>query len=121
MKRVELGKYKPIVLGNVFDEELDIITEYIGNHYSKSELSLGSMSEDCALQSDKITALIRQGYGQTFKQYLNRLRLTEAQRLLRSTDRQISEIAYAVGYNSVTHFNRVFKQFFSCTPREFRS
>ncbi len=121
MKRVQLGKYKPVVLGNLFDEELDSITDYLGEHYSESELSLNSVSESCAMHPEKISALIRQGYGQTFKQYLNRLRLTEAQRLLRSTDRQISEIAFAVGYSSVSHFNRVFKQFFTCTPREYRS
>lgn len=121
MKRVQLGKYKPIVLGNLFDEELDKITDYIGDHYQQTDLSLQMVSDACAMHQDKVTALIRQGYGQTFKQYLNRLRLTEAQRLLRSTDRQISEIAFAVGYNSVSHFNRVFKQQFSCTPREFRS
>ncbi len=120
MKRVQLGKYKPVVLGNLFDEELDAITNYIGEHYPENNLSLSDVAETCNMHQDKVTALIRQGYGQTFKQYLNRLRLTEAQRLLRETDRQISEIAFAVGYNSVSHFNRVFKQFFSCTPREYR-
>jgi len=120
MKRVQLGKYKPVILGNLFDAELDAITNYIGEHYPDSTLSLTSVAETCAMHQDKVSALIRQGYGQTFKQYLNRLRLTEAQRLLRETDRQISEIAFAVGYNSVSHFNRVFKQFYSCTPREYR-
>ncbi len=121
MKRVQLGKYKPVVLGNLFDEDLELITDYLGSNYSNSELGLSGVAEACAMHHEKVTALIRQGYGQNFKQYLNRLRLTEAQRLLRSTDRQISEIAFAVGYNSVSHFNRVFKQFFSCTPREYRS
>ncbi|MCP4269429.1 MAG: helix-turn-helix transcriptional regulator [Candidatus Brocadiaceae bacterium] len=120
MKRVQLGKYKPVVLGNLFDADLDAITNYIGEKYSDSDLSLGDVALACNMHHDKVTALVRQGYGQTFKQYLNRLRLTEAQRLLRETDRQISEIAFAVGYNSVSHFNRVFKQFFSCTPREYR-
>ncbi len=120
MKRVQLGKYKPVVLGNLFDAELDAITNYIGENYADSNFSLGDVAEKCSMHQDKVTALIRQGYGQTFKQYLNRLRLTEAQRLLRETDRQISEIAFAVGYNSVSHFNRVFKQYFSCTPREYR-
>lgn len=121
MKRVQLGKYKPVVLGNLFDEDLEKISDFIGESYPNSELSLNMVAEECAMHAEKVTALIRQGYGQSFKQYLNRLRLTEAQRLLRSTDRQISEIAFAVGYNSVSHFNRVFKQFFSCTPREYRS
>lgn len=119
--RVKLGKYTPVVLGNVFDEDLEKITNFIGNNYQRHDLALHHIEKECFMQGDKIAALIKQGYGQTFKQYLNRLRLTEAQRLLRSTDRQVSEIAHAVGYNNPTHFNRVFKQMFSCTPREFRS
>ncbi len=120
MSRILLGKYKPVVLGNLFDEEVEQVTTYIGEHYPNSDLALIDVAESVAMHPDKVAALIKQGYGQTFKQYLNRLRLTEAKRLLRTTDRPVSEIAYAVGYNSVSHFNRVFKQFFACTPREFR-
>ena len=119
-KRVSIGKYRPIVLGNLFDEELEKIVNFIGENYQNSSLSLNSVAEAIALHPDKVAALLKQGYGQTFKQYLNMLRLTESQRLLRSTDRQISEIAAVVGYNSVTHFNRLFKQTYSCTPREYR-
>lgn len=121
IKRVQIGGYKPVILGNLYDEELEIVTNYIGDNYQDSSFSLSGMAISVAMHEEKIAALIRRGYGQNFKQYLNRIRLTEAQRLLRSTDRQVSEIAFAVGYNSVSHFNRVFKQFFDCTPREFRA
>jgi len=36
------------------------------------------------------------------------------------TDRYVSDIAYAVGYNSVPHFNRIFKSRFGNSPNEFR-
>lgn len=121
IKRVQIGGYKPVILGNLYDEELELVTSFIGDNYQDKTFSLASMAKAVAMHEDKVAALIRRGYGQNFKQYLNRIRLTEAQRLLRSTDRQISEIAFAVGYNSVSHFNRVFKQFFDCTPREFRA
>ena len=56
----------------------------------------------------------------TFKQYLNKIRLSEAKRLLKETDRQIADIAYHVGYKNVTHFHRIFKQNEKISPNEYR-
>jgi AraC-like DNA-binding protein len=116
-----LGQYTPVVMGNLFEKDLETITAYIGSHFTDASLSMGKVARECAMHEDKVGALLKRGYGQTFKQYLNKLRLTEAQRLLRSTDRPVQEIAFAVGYASISHFNRVFKHAFNGTPREFRS
>jgi len=117
----KLGEYTPIVMGKLFDDELKRITDCIGRMYYNEGLSLANVADECCMHQDKVTMLLRRGYGQTYKQYLNRLRLTEAQRLLRTTDRPIQEISSAVGYKSASHFNRVFKEFFKSTPREFRN
>jgi YesN/AraC family two-component response regulator len=68
----------------------------------------------------KIPVLIKNQTNRSFKEYLNTIRLTEAQRLLSETDRQIIEISMAVGYNNISHFNRIFKEKNGKTPREFR-
>ena len=60
--------------------------------------------------------------GLTFSSYLNKLRLTEAARLLaENEDANVSEIAYSVGYNNVTYFNKLFKQEYGCAPKTFKS
>lgn len=47
--------------------------------------------------------------------YLNKLRLTEAARLLAEKDTaSVSEIAYSVGYGSVSYFNKLFKEEYRC-------
>jgi AraC-like DNA-binding protein len=46
--------------------------------------------------------------------------MTEAKRLLKESEGTISEIAYSVGYNNVTHFNRVFKTETGIAPGDFR-
>ncbi|KMQ52408.1 AraC family transcriptional regulator [Chitinispirillum alkaliphilum] len=121
IKREVQDLYTPINLGNRFDNDLKTITEYIGTHYKDPSLSLGTVANFCAMHEDKVGALIKRGYGLSFKRYLNRLRLFEAQRLLRTTDRSIQEIASAVGYSNISHFNRVFKETFNGTPRQFRN
>jgi len=57
----------------------------------------------------------------TFTGYVNRLRLTEAARLLKDDeDTPITDIAYSVGYANVSYFNKLFKEDYGCTPGAFR-
>jgi len=57
----------------------------------------------------------------TFTQYLNQLRITEAQKLLQETDQSISEIAFRVGFENLAYFNRSFKKICGVTPKEWRA
>jgi AraC-like DNA-binding protein len=56
----------------------------------------------------------------TFNAYLNKLRLTEAARLLSGqSEINVMEIAYLVGYNNVSYFGKLFKNEYGCTPGKF--
>jgi AraC-like DNA-binding protein len=58
----------------------------------------------------------------TFTGYVNKLRLTEAARLLtEQSTATVAEIAYSVGYANVSYFNRLFKEEYNCTPKSFRA
>jgi AraC-like DNA-binding protein len=58
----------------------------------------------------------------TFRDYVNKLRLAEAARRLTGKDNKpIVEIAHSVGYANVSHFNKLFKAEYGCTPKAFRS
>lgn len=65
--------------------------------------------------------LFRKEYGESFKDYRNRLRIEEAARLLRKTDLRIYEIAQRVGYQSTDYFERRFSAFYATTPSAYRS
>ncbi|TFV96090.1 AraC family transcriptional regulator [Algoriphagus kandeliae] len=56
----------------------------------------------------------------TFTQYLLELRINEAQKLLRESDLGIAEIAYQVGFENLSYFNRGFKKIAGITPKEWR-
>ena len=56
--------------------------------------------------------------GEHVKTYINNIRIEEAQRLLANTKLNISEIAYTVGFNSPSTFNKVFKKTTGMTPSE---
>ena len=58
--------------------------------------------------------------GLTFTDYLGRVRVEKAKSLLLNPNLRISEIAYAVGFQSLRHFNRVFRELTGQSPTDFR-
>ena len=59
--------------------------------------------------------------GINFTDYLSRVRIEKAKNLLLNPNTRVSEVAYAVGFQSLTHFNRVFKKILGQSPTEYRS
>jgi AraC-like DNA-binding protein len=64
--------------------------------------------------------LFKKATGLTFTEYLGRVRIEKAKALLLNPHLRISEIAYDVGFQSLTHFNRVFRQVTGRSPTAFR-
>ncbi|WP_274653492.1 helix-turn-helix domain-containing protein [Paenibacillus humicola] len=58
--------------------------------------------------------------GFTFVEYLNRIRVLEGQRLLKETNKPVTCIAEEIGYDSVSHFERKFKELTGLAPLKFR-
>ncbi len=58
--------------------------------------------------------------GVTFTRYVQCRRIEEAKRLLAQTDRTITDICCVCGFNSLTHFNRVFRRGTSGSPTDYR-
>ena len=63
----------------------------------------------------------KEATGLTFVTYLSRLRIEKAKLLLHNKDLRVSEIAYDVGFQSLTHFNRTFHKLVGHSPTEYRS
>lgn len=101
------------------DLEQKILT-YIGSNFHNSELKLIDVSYEIGILQGQVSDIIKKHSGYTFRQYLNQVRMEEAKRLLRNSDLQIAEVAFKVGYNNVQHFNRVFKDYTSNTPKAFK-
>lgn len=111
--------YEKIDIPSEYDYDAKIF-EYISKHYSMPELTIADVQEHTGLSERKISQCIKEQTDLGFKQYVNSIRLSEAKRLLKESDLQISEIAYRIGYNNVTHFNRVFKLAEGIAPTNYR-
>ena len=104
------------------DKEKSAILRFMATEYANPDLDFDAMVTALGLNRNKINEILKAELGYTFSTYLNKLRLTEAARLLgEKEESSVAEIAYAVGYRNVSYFNKLFKEEYGCTPKVFRT
>ncbi len=113
--------YQQLKVEDTGDKTLNKIVEYLFSNYTNPELSLTDMAHELGFSARKISDEIKEHYNLSFKQYINNIRFSEAKRLLKESNLPINEIAYKVGFNNISHFNRAFRQYCNCSPQEYRS
>lgn len=87
----------------------------------QDETSVAEMARQSGLGQSQFHALFRATTGQSPKQFRLRKLLDRAVDQLITTSDPISEIAYGLGYENASSFNRLFRQRFGVTPSEFRA
>ena len=92
---------------------------FIREHLSEA-LSLGMVARAVNTSTFYFCKLFKRVTGVNFTDYVSRLRIERAKELLLNPNLRISEIAFEVGFQSLTHFNRVFKRVAGESPTEYR-
>ena len=85
-----------------------------------SDLSLEVLEDALHLSRYYISHLFSHKLGIRFTDYVNSLRVSEACRLLRQTDRSITEVCACAGFNTLRTFNRSFMKQMGASPSEYR-
>lgn len=96
------------------------IINYMNEHYME-DITLPVIAKKFFISVSSLTKSFKQITGFSFTEYLNNIRIKNAYSLLDSSHYTISEIAHKVGYNSITHFGRVFKELTGYTPSQYRN
>jgi AraC-like DNA-binding protein/ligand-binding sensor protein len=137
---VSPGLYRAIVrLLEIFAEHLGLIAsqialqqgngdslmirrakDYVASHRS-DPINLGQIARALNISKFHFCRTFKQTTGLTFVEYLSRVRIERAKSLLHKNDLRVSEIAYEVGFQSITHFNRLFRKLVGNSPTEYRS
>lgn len=94
--------------------------EFIQEHQSE-DLSLGQVARAVNTSTFYFCKMFKKVTGINFTDYLSRVRVEKAKNLLLNPNLRVSEIAFEVGFQSLTHFNRVFKKIVGQSPTEFRT
>ena len=95
------------------------VLQYVKVHYCEA-MSIKKIAAHFSVNPSYLGYLFKQETNLYFSDYLNQIRIQEAERLLLSTDRTMSEIASKVGYSDVTYFNQIFKKYNGISPAKFR-
>ena len=93
--------------------------EYIEQHKA-DEFSLADVAKAAGASVFHFCKVFHRATGLKFTDYVARVRLEDARNRLLNPNLRISEIAYDVGFQSLTQFNRTFKRVFGQSPTEFR-
>jgi AraC-like DNA-binding protein len=94
--------------------------EYIHEHQTE-ELSLGQVAKAVNTSTFYFCKMFKKITGINFTDYLSRVRIEKSKNLLLNPNLRVSEIAFEVGFQSLTHFNRVFKKILGQSPTEYRA
>lgn len=101
-------------LNPIFYKIQDYLQNNIGVDFSMDELS-----KACGYNKDYLYRLIKKTTGMSIIQYINKLKLEEAKRLMKYSELHITEIAYTLGFSSVQYFSRFFKKYLGISPSEY--
>jgi AraC-like DNA-binding protein/ligand-binding sensor protein len=94
--------------------------EYIEKHKTE-ELSLADVAKAAGSSVFHFCKVFHKATGLKFTDYVTRVRLEDARNKLLNPNLRVSEIAYDVGFQSLTQFNRTFKRVFGQSPTKFRA
>jgi AraC-like DNA-binding protein len=93
---------------------------YIEERYAES-FSLDDLASRFALNPSYLSRAFKADSGYTIVEYVNKVRIQRSCVLLKRSSSSILDIALAVGYNSLSHFNHYFRRMTGSSPREFRN
>ena len=88
---------------------------YVAAHYHQ-RVSADAVAAACGLTRFEFSRRFREAFKTTFRDYLMRVRIVEARRLLTEGRVSITGIAYSVGFNDGSHFARMFRRFTGMLP-----
>ena len=91
------------------------------HEHSDEELSLTKVAKAANISPNYLSEKFKQVTGVNFVDYVARQRIEKAHVLLLEVDLRVSEIAFAIGFQSLSQFNRVFKKLSGKSPTQYRA
>ncbi len=114
--RVEFDKY---TADRTNPSLLDRLFLFVDKHYD-GDCTLSAAAASLAYDYTYLSKLFKGKTGMPYGEYVSRFRVGKATHELFGSDKSVSEIAYAVGFDSIRTFNFEFKRILGTTPREYR-
>ena len=102
------------------DKKIQQIEIYVSLHYNH-DIPIDEIASLVHMNRSSFCVFFKRMKGISFTNYLNTYRMDIACRLLSTTDKSVSEIAYGVGFNNLSHFCRTFLKYKEVSPTKYRN
>lgn len=99
---------------------VDLTKKYILKNYMKN-ISIVDLAKEIYLTPNYLSLIFKQETGETIIEYLTKIRMEQAKKLLESTDLKVVDISQLVGYENPHYFSTAFKRYTKVTPQKYRS
>jgi two-component system response regulator YesN len=94
--------------------------DYINNNFNK-QINLAVVANYVSMNYTYFSEMFKEYTGDSFVNYLKKIRVEEAKKLLTNPEYKIYQIATEVGYDDPKHFSKIFKKITGVTPNEYRN
>lgn len=102
------------------DNNIEQVLEYIARHYFEN-ITLDSVAQKVHMNAYYLSSYFKKHTGMNFKDYLTKIRMSEALELLKEENFKTYELAERVGFSDPRYFSELFKKYYGKTPMEFKS
>ncbi|MEP6806414.1 MAG: AraC family transcriptional regulator [Flavobacterium sp.] len=100
-------------------EEIKELSEAIKANPEEA-FTIKSLSKKSGLSPNKLQEGFKLIHNRTVNDYITHMRVLKAEILIRTSDLNISEIVYCIGFTSRSYFSKIFKEKFNCSPKEYK-
>ncbi len=101
------------------NDRMDKILKYVFDNFNQ-EILLSAAAEMTNMNKQAFCRYFKNRTQKTFVSFVNEVRIGHACKLMAQSDQQISELAYACGFNNLSNFNKFFKLAKGITPKEYK-
>lgn len=100
-------------------DRIDTVLKYISDNYT-GNIHLSDVAGVACMTTNSFCRFFKKTTNKSFTRFLNEVRIRNASRILIQENLPISEVGYLVGFNSITNFNKQFKEIMGHPPKSFR-
>jgi len=97
----------------------EMAKQYLTENYNE-EITLEELAHKTGFSTNYFSKLFKTKIGKTFVQFKSEIRIQKAMEFLQKPEKSVTEVSLDVGYNDLTYFIRVFKEYTGFTPNEYK-
>lgn len=128
ISELEMIRWNAYVVNKIFDSiknreksdnMVEMLVDYIRQHYEEN-ITRNTLAEMVHFSPEYVGKTFKKQTGSSINDYVKKLRIEEAKRMLEETDNKVIDVALMVGFENMPYFSSVFKKYTGYSPAEYK-